>query len=138
MSLIAALQPLVGRWSTTITMLSPAEAAGQTHRAVDTYRWMPGEKILIHEVEARMGGDPITSMEVYSESGGQIVSRNFDSQGAVTDYTAAMTQGRWTVTGDTERFSSTSITSDAIEGLWQQKHGQEWTDWMTVRLERVA
>ena len=138
MTMVAALQPLVGRWSTTITMLNPPELSGDVYRAIDTYRWMPGEKILIHEVEARMGGDTTNSIEIYSEANGQIVSRNFDSKGEVSDYTAAMMDGAWEVTGDTERFSSTSITSDSIEGCWQLRGEGGWKDWMTIRLQRIA
>lgn len=133
-----ALEPLVGRWSTTITMISPPDMAGQTYRAIDTYRWMPGKKILVHEVEARMGEDLINALEVYSESGNQVVSRNFDSRGEISDYKAAMTNGVWSVVSKTERFTSTSLTNDAIEGLWQLKGDDGWADWMTVRLERVA
>jgi hypothetical protein len=138
MSRIAALQPLVGRWSTTITMISPPKMSGTVFRAIDTYRWMPGGKILVHEVEARMGDTTTHSMEVYCVAGGQIVSRNFDSSGKVSDYKAAMTKGSWKVTGATERFASTRITRSTIEGVWQRKARRGWTDWMTVRLDRIS
>jgi hypothetical protein len=135
---MSALKPLVGRWATTITMLSPPEVKGQVYRAVDTYRWLPGELVLIHEVEARMGEDVVNSVEIYTCSDGQVVSRNFDSKGHVSDYRATMTDGVWSVVGDTERFESTSISHDAIEGLWRLKGEGGWADWMTVRLDRVA
>ena len=59
------LKPLVGRWVTRITMLYPPEHAGTEYQAVDTYRWLPGEKVLIHEVEARME-QPVFALEVYT------------------------------------------------------------------------
>ncbi len=138
MAAMAALKPLIGRWSTTITMITSAEEAGKTYRAIDTYRWMPGEKVLVHEVEARMGDDTINSLEIYTEADGEIVSRSFDSSGEITDYAAAMKEGGWTVLGNTERFKSTSVANDRIEGLWERRLDGDWTDWMKVRLDRIA
>lgn len=138
MATMKVLEPLIGRWATTITMISPSEQAGETYRAVDTYRWMPGQKVVVHEVEARMGGKTSTSLEIYSQADGEINSRNFDADGGVSDYRAAMKNGVWTVTGQTERFKSSSVEQDVIEGLWQRKDDREWADWMTVRLERVT
>jgi hypothetical protein len=133
-----SLQPLVGRWATTITLLSPPEAAGQVHQAVDTYRWLTGGQTLVHEVEARMGDQTVHSVEVYSLKDGQIVSRNFDGGGVVSDYAARMQDGVWRVEGETERFTSTAIDDAAIEGLWELKGDDGWGEWMRVRLARVG
>jgi hypothetical protein len=133
-----ALEPLVGRWVTTITMISPPERAGERYRAIDTYRWMtPDRKVLIHEVEARMGDAAIISMEIYSEVDGQITSRNFAAGGEISDYLATMKEGVWSVTGARERFESTTVDGMVIEGLWRRWTGEHWADWMTVRLDRV-
>ena len=135
---IDELKPLVGRWATTITMLHPAEAKGKVYRAVDTYRWLAGEGALVHDVEARMGDDVVNSIEIYTRGGDGIVSRNFDGRGTVSDYRAEMADGVWRVTGASERFVSSSITDDAIEGVWELKDGDRWVEWMTVRLDRVG
>jgi hypothetical protein len=134
-----ALKPLVGRWATTITMLHPEAEAGTTYSAVDTYRWLPGEKVLVHEVEARMG-EPVVSIEIYTQdaASGDITSRNVDNHGQVSDYRASMEDGVWKVHGDAERFTSASLTANRIEGLWRLKTDQGWVDWMTVRLDRVG
>lgn len=133
-----ALKPLVSRWATTITMLYPEADAGTTYRAVDTYRWLPGEKVLVHEVEAQMG-EPVVSIEIYTQdtTSGDIASRNVDNQGRVSNYRASMEDGVWKVNGDTESFTSTSLTADRIEGLWRLKTDRGWLDWMMVRLDRV-
>lgn len=135
---MAALNALAGRWATTITMIHPPEEAGAVYRAVDTYRWLPGEQVLVHEVEARMGDEAVNSIEIYSSDGDRIVSRNFDSRGGVSDYRAEMTGGVWRVTGETERFVSSAVTEDVIEGRWELKAGDQWVEWMTVRLDRVG
>lgn len=132
------LQPLVGRWSTTITMIHPPEAKGRIYHAVDTYRWLPGDRVLVHEVQAHMGEDFVNSIEVYLPDDDRIVSRSFDSGGTSTDYQAEMADGVWRIVGATERFVSRSISNDAIEGLWQLKDEDAWVEWMTVRLDRVA
>ena len=132
------LQPLVGRWSTTITMIHPPAAKGRIYHAVDTYRWLPGNQVLVHEVQAHMGADIVNSIEVYVRDGDRIVSRSFDSSGTTADYHAEMADGVWRIVGTTERFVSRSISNGAIEGLWQLKLDDGWADWMTVRLDRVA
>jgi len=134
---LSALEPLIGRWVTTITMLYPPETTGEAYHAVDTYRWLGGRSVVVHEVQARMGDEIINSMEVYTPDKGKVASRSFDSSGAVSDYRASMTKTGWRVEGETEKFASTSITGDAIEGLWRLKVDGAWVDWMTVRLERV-
>ena len=138
MSAIASLAPLIGRWATTITMIAPDEQSGEMYRAIDSYRWMPGRRVVMHEVEARMGDQTVNSLEIYTETDGHVVSRNFDASGDVSDYRAKMSAGVWMVTGQTERFESTSVAPGHIEGLWQRKDDDQWFDWMTVRLERIA
>jgi hypothetical protein len=119
-------------------MIHPPVSKDEQYRAVDTYRWLGGRSAVVHEVQARMGETMVNSLEIYTAAGGDITSRNFDSTGAVSDYSARMTDAGWRVEGETERFSSSSISSDTIEGLWQLKEDGSWVDWMTVRLERVA
>lgn len=132
------LAPLVGRWATTITMLHPSEERGAIHRAVDSYRWLAGNKVLIHEVEAFMG-KPMVSFEVYTqEADGRITARNFAGDGQVTDYQATMANNEWRVVGPTEQFASTAMGDNRIEGLWKLKTAAGWVDWMTVRLDRVS
>lgn len=135
---LSELEPLIGRWSTTITMVHPPVSKGEQYRAVDTYRWFGGCSVVVHEVQARMREAMVNSLEIYTAADGDITSRNFDSTGAVSDYSAYMTEAGWRVEGETERFSSSSISGDTIEGLWQLKVDGSWVDWMTVRLERVA
>ncbi len=137
MTTMAALEPLVGRWATTITMLHPAEMKDQVFRAIDTYRWLEGRQTLVHEVEARMGGQAVNSIEIYTAKDGHVVSRNFDGLGNVSDYRASMEGGVWQIEGANIRFTSTRVASHVIEGVWEQDAGEGWVRWMTVRLDRV-
>ena len=137
MGKLTALSPLVGRWSTTITMLYPTEQNGQQFRAQDDYRWLPGENILVHEVIGEMNGEPVRSIEIYSsDESGHVQARSFDSSGDISDFRATMVDGQWKIDGDTQRFASTSVTAEIIEGLWQLRADGQWQDWMTVTLER--
>jgi hypothetical protein len=137
MGKLTALSPLIGRWSTTITMLYPAEQKAVRFQADDTYRWLPGENIVIHEVTGEMDGKPVRSIEIYSSDGsGRIHARSYDSGGEVSDFRASMRNGEWRIEGDSQRFASTTLTRGVIEGLWQLKTGNRWLDWMTVSLQR--
>lgn len=135
---LSTMGPLIGRWATTITMLHPPEAKREHYHAVDTYRWMSGRAVVLHEVQALMPDGPMTALEVYTVGPEGIVSRSFDSSGAVSDYRASMQGGIWHVEGAAEKFASTSITGESIQGLWQLKVDDRWVDWMTVQLDRVA
>ncbi len=137
MGKLAALSSFVGRWSTTITMLYPPEQKGKIFQAEDTYRWLPGENILIHEVTGEMNGKPVRSVEIYSGDGkGQIQARSYDSDGEISDFRASLQKGEWKIVGDSQRFASTTLTHNSIEGLWQIKTGNRWKDWMKVFLAR--
>jgi hypothetical protein len=137
MGKLTALSPLIGRWSTTITMLYPVEQNGQRFQAEDTYRWLPGENILIHEVTGEMNGKPVRSIEIYSrDGGGRVQARSFDSGGEISDFQASMRNSEWRIDGESQRFASTTLTAAAIAGLWQLKTGDRWVDWMRVSLER--
>jgi hypothetical protein len=139
MGKLSALSPLIGSWSTTITMLSPKGQDGLQFHASDTYRWLQGENIVVHDVVGEMDGKPVVSIEVYSCDGtGQVHARSYDSGGEVSDFRAAMQDGQWTIDGDTQRFGSTAVTRDAIEGRWQTRADGDWRDWMQVSLLRQS
>jgi hypothetical protein len=139
MGKLTELSPLIGTWSTTITMLDPPDQRGLHFQAMDTYRFLPGENIVIHDVTGEMNGVPVTSVEIYScDDNGQVRARSFDSGGEVSDFEAMMREGRWTIVGDAQRFASTVVTRDLIEGLWQLKSPTGWKDWMTVSLRRTT
>lgn len=132
------LAPLAGRWVTTITMLHPRQQAGTVYHALDTYRWLPGRKVLVHEVEARMG-EAIVALEVFTQDAdGAIVSRDYGQDGRVTEYRATVDGGVLAIRGEEAAFTSTSLQADRIEGQWQLKTEQGWVDWMRVALDRVA
>jgi len=136
---LEALKPLVGRWSTDITLLYPMDVKGQKFKAEDTYRWLGEENILIHEVTGEMNGKPLRSIEIYSVgSDGQFRARSFDNGGEVSIFRASMKKGEWRIVGNTQRFVSLKLTDGLIEGVWQLKSRGKWRDWMTVSLVRQA
>lgn len=98
-------------WATTITMLHPKTDARTTYR-------VPGEKVRVHEVEARMG-EPVVSIEIYTQdaTSGDIPSRNVDNHGQVSDCRASMEDCVWKVNGGTESFTCSSLAANRIKGL---------------------
>jgi hypothetical protein len=137
MGTLSSLAILVGRWSTQITMLHPPDQQNKTFDAQDTYRWLAGENILIHEVSANMAGTDVNSIEIFSsDAARQITSCSFDSGGDVSNFKILLENDDWEIIGDTQRFKSTSFKPDEIKGLWQLKTEDCWTDWMSVVLKR--
>lgn len=133
------LKALVGRWSTASTLIYPPDAKGEVHLALDTYRYLPGGLVLVHEVESGSGRDPVNSIEIiHSADDGRVVSRNFDSRGEISDYRWDLAAGVLVIQGQTERFSGALLGHDRIEGTWELLTHRGWVDWISLRLDRIA
>ena len=75
--------------------------------ATDTYRWLPGKHFIVHDVDARFGDSPTRSIEVmgYDLSTKKYFARSYDDQGVSDDYEIALVRKRWSIVGETARFS---------------------------------
>jgi hypothetical protein len=61
----AKLDVLVGKWTTHIKMLGGDQDRNESH-AEDVYRWMAGNRFLLHDVHAVMKDGEITGLEIIS------------------------------------------------------------------------
>lgn len=137
---LQALEALVGVWNTTGEIHPVGASPAGRLEATDSYEWMPGKRFLVHRVDARMNGQPARSMEIYGWDGKarKCVSRSYDDQGQMSDYTASLVDGRWRIQGETVRFDGhISDDGDTLTGVWELKGEDGWSKWMTIRLERA-
>jgi hypothetical protein len=132
----------IGLWNTRGTVLAFDDAPGTILSATDTYRWGPGRKFIVHDVDARFGGEPARSMEVmgFDPRRKRVVARSYDDQGASDVFDVAMTGKRWTISGETMRFDGHfDRAGNKLTGLWERKPKTgRWSPWIELELVRAV
>src|SRR5687768_12354082 len=71
----------LGRWHTTGEVAATASTPPAKVDSIDTYEWFPGEYFLVHDADAKVGGDAIKSTEImgYDPDRQCYFARFFDS-----------------------------------------------------------
>ncbi|QQR40554.1 DUF1579 family protein [Devosia rhizoryzae] len=136
---LAALEPLIGTWRTTITMLDANGNAGAVSVATDTYRRSANNMFVLHDVDAQMDGDRALSMEIIAldPSGKGYVTRSYDPDGTFSDFTASLEGKRWQIIGTKQRFDGNfSSEGQTLTGRWEQNIGNQWSPLMQVELRK--
>lgn len=133
------LNHLVGVWDTSIILLDTDGRETGTTRAVDSYRWAPSGRFLIHDVDATFNGERRQSMEIFALSphGTGYHTRSYEADGSVCDYMAAVDGRLLTINGDDLRFVGTfRDDGQQLSGQWDQRHDLDWSPMMLVYLNR--
>jgi hypothetical protein len=133
---IAALSPLLGDWDARFEVVSGPD--GVSGEALDSYRWLTGDKVLLHTTKGVLGGRPIEAVELFREDGDVIRSWSIMADGSATEATAAVASDTVEIDGDEARFRGRIETPDRIVGEWQRRDTGDWTTWMTMTLDRRA
>lgn len=132
------LDRLSGVWDTVIT---PAEPGGPEGTATDNYHWIWGGHFLMHEVDAVIGGQRLCSLEVFAVAGdGSYVSRSYDADGTINDFTAALDDDGLRITGARQRFAGQfGDGGRSLSGEWEAlTAGGDWAPLMRVALRKRA
>ena len=131
----------IGTWNTSGEVLATENAPATTLSATDTYRWLPGNRFIVHEVDARFGRDIARSMEVmgFDAATKKFFARSFDDQGATELYDIHLSGKKWSITGKAMRFTGRfSPRSDSLTGLWEIKGRKSgWQPWIKLLLVRA-
>ena len=136
---MARYEPFIGVWNTHGQVLAFEESPATIMTATDTYRWGPGRAFIIHDVDARFGGEPTRSFEVmgYEPARKRYMTRSYDDQGLTEDFRIALVGKRWTITGKTVRFDGAfDRTGNKLTGLWERK-ARRWQPWIELELVRA-
>ena len=130
---------MIGVWSTTITTVNEDGTAGYTSQAIDTYRWSPSKRFVLHDADVQMFGEQTHSLEIIAldpQSDGYDV-RAYEADGSFADYKALLDGRSWSISGDTLRFSgSLSEDGDALSGQWEESRDGSWQAIMRVSLQK--
>jgi hypothetical protein len=131
----------IGTWNTSGNVLAVGDATATTLSATDIYRWLPGKRFIVHEVDARFGLDVSRSMEVmgYDLQQKKYLSRSYDDQGASEVFDIELSQKRWRILGQSVRFGGKfEPDGNKLSSLWEIKTSKRsWTPWIELELVRA-
>ena len=151
------LGAIAGRWLTDGYVVGddPVPVIG-----TDTYTLLDGGHFLVHEVDVRVGDQPVRAIEVIGEPGpseGELLARSYDSLGAMTlmrvhidddgiwrfeggaDVAPAARRARHTADPEPVR-SALRVDPDGegMIALWERSDdGVTWRPWMEIRFTRA-
>lgn len=136
-----AWAPLVGTWKTTGWILDEAGDHVATIDGTDSYRWMDGGHLLIHEADVLMGLERVVVLEVIGDhdaSSNTYPMRSFDSGGGFTTMTATAQETRyWLLEGEGIRATLDPL-ADAMTASWERLDAGTWIPWLDMRFERLS
>lgn len=140
-SRMSKLGILIGTWNTVGEALETDDAPATTLYATDTYRWLPGNFFIVHDVDARFGSEPTRSMEVigYDFKSKRYRSRSYDDKGSSEEFEVKLKGKMWSIMGDVVRFSGSFNTQKSkLTGLWELKSKKVgWQPWINLTLVRA-
>ncbi|HEX6277113.1 MAG TPA: DUF1579 family protein [Polyangiaceae bacterium] len=130
----------LGTWNTTGNVLETEAGPAGTLVATDTYRWLPGNHFMVHDVDARFDGKPTRSMELmgFDPEKGRFFATSYDDQGRFETFAIALEGRRWRIQGKTVRFDgSFDAAKNRLTGLWELKGSRgRWQPWIELELVR--
>lgn len=140
-SRMSKLGILIGTWNTVGEVLETDNAPATTLYATDTYRWLPGNFFIVHDVDARFGSERTRSMEVigYDFKSKMYRARSHDDKGSSEEFEVKLKGKMWSIMGDVVRFSGNLNTQKSkLTGLWELKSKKaRWQPWINLTLVRA-
>lgn len=135
------LDMFVGTWKTEGEIKADGDTPAIPIEGTDTYEWLPGGYFLFHQVDIRMGGEQIDSVEIigYDPANGKYPMHYFGYQGSKGIMYATVEKNTWIFAGETERFTgSFNDSGTVISGKWERLDGSKWVHWMDIKLTKIT
>ena len=140
-SRLSRLDVFIGVWNTNGEVLETESAPASTLIATDTYRWLPGKHFIAHDADARFGESPARSLEIigYDRATKSYTARSYDDQGATEVFELALKGKKWSILGESVRFSGKfNADNSQLTGLWELKGKKAgWQPWIKLKLVRA-
>lgn len=140
------LAVFLGRWHTTGHVAAGTSTPAAIVDSIDTYMWYPGEFFLMHDVEAKIGGLHLDSLEIlgYDTDSCHYFATYIDSTGGYGTEQVYLDGNTWTwrgsnVMGVKEHRCIAVISNDGnrIHACHEKSaDGQHWEPWMDVTLTK--
>lgn len=138
---MSRFEVLIGTWNTSGEVLKTDASPATTLSATDTYRWLPGQHLIVHEADARFGGAPTRFMEVigYDPQSKKYVAHSYDDQGVSEVFNVELKRKKWSISGAAVRFDGKFDANNVeLAGLWEMKGKKAgWQPWIKLKLVRA-
>ena len=143
-----ALNVFLGKWTARGMSFGGTDQSGDDPKSngepwFSTHEgaWHTGAFFLVQDERADIAGsrfDTLSVLGVDSETG-EYFARSFENHGFYRHYRIARVGNVWTLTGDTERSTTTFDDSDRTQNIkWEWKRGDAWLplcDRIAVRVD---
>jgi hypothetical protein len=134
------LNPFVGKWKTEGWIKGDDGKPDIQISGTDTYEWLPGEFLLFHRIDVKIGEERKEGIEIigYDASTNTFPMHYFDRRGNAESMQASINDGVWRFQGESIRFTG-SFSKDGMElsGIWEQKNNDSlWTHLMEIKLNK--
>lgn len=135
---------LVGTWHTTGRTTSEGGRPALAIDGTDTYEWAPGNRGLLHIVDALVGSERVEGAELigYDPQRGAYVTQYFGTDGPnsyIASFDEVDGQLVWRMSSARDRFTGVFDASrSAITGHWEAlDDAGAWRPWMEITLTRT-
>jgi hypothetical protein len=135
------LQPIIGRWRSSGTILNEGGAALGAIAGTDTYTWLPGGRWIVHEVDVMMDTEHVRALELIGgrdERSGGWQMYAFDTADAPGRMTLTVSEpGLLLLQGDGVRsWLRPEAGPDHMTTRWERQVNGQWVPWMDMRFDR--
>ena len=135
------LEPIIGRWRSSGTILDDDGSVVGDIAGTDTYTWLPGGHWVVHEVDVRMGEEHTQALELIGgrdESSGGWQMHAFDTADSPGTMSLTLQEpGLLLLQGDGVRsWFRPEAGPDQMTALWEREVDGQWIPWMRMRFDR--
>lgn len=134
------LDVFAGTWKTEGEVITSNSDPNISFKGTDTYKWLPGDRFMIHYVDILMGEQQIYSTEIigYDPESGTYPMHYFDHEGNTGIMKASVDKSTWIFREDDKRFTgSFNSSGNVMSGKWERLAGSDWVHWMDIKLTKV-
>ena len=144
------LSPFVGTWRIVGRQYETPFGKGATIRGHETFEWLPGQRFLVHRLEATLGGEPMATIEIVGAERGPngYTVQSFYSDGRATAWDLSPTEGTWILWGrwtENEKVARVRCTvafahaGDSKTAKWERSlDGKIWQTFWVITAARES
>jgi hypothetical protein len=137
------LEPIIGRWRTSGTILDVDGSVVGEITGTDVYTWLPGGHWVVHEVDVMMGDEPTRALELiggHDEASGGWQMHAFDVADSPGRMSLTMPEpGLLLLRGEGVRsWFRPQAGPEHMTTLWEREVDGEWIPWMRMRFDRES
>ncbi|GGG10650.1 hypothetical protein GCM10007304_25890 [Rhodococcoides trifolii] len=136
------LAPILGQWRTSGDVRDDVGGIESRINGTDSYRTLPGEAWIAHEVDVRIGGGHIVAHELiggeHPDGGWSMHSFDSSPEPGLMRLTVHEPGVLLVDGGAVRSWFNVLAGPDFMTTRWERRVGSTWVTWMDMRFDRVA